>query len=581
MSWVIDNPSRFLSERESIEKLGQEGWLTGVRWRIGTPFRVEVDFTLVIGEKLYDLQLTYPNLFPDTPAFIHPRNASHRLSGHQYGESGSLCLEYRPDNWDASITGAELIRSAHRLLTSEGNGGPPVPFAHHLTLGQNFAGQPYRFLVTPELLQELKAAPESRRFAAQSRTIFHGSEQVTFVSHIQESDGTLQPFSGLPNDKDAYEPMFTVSGEVRIFHVPETERTTVIGSLEKLAEVVRMPPSLREIFQGSDHEARKNETRFVLLHFEGANVIRAFAIRDRQPPILFEYTVMMPEKTSERLPTEHKQLEKYSVAIIGLGSIGSKVAVSLARSGLRQFLLVDDDLFLTGNLRRNELSWMSIGIHKNKGVRELMNLVAPGCQIEDVTHRITGQESSKTASAVLDAIGKCDLLIDATADPSVFVLLAALARRNKKPICWAELFAGGVGGMIARARPNFDPNPLAVRNAITAHLNTQQPAPYQNAVSYDADDIRPLIAYDSDVGQIASSLTRFAIDTLLRKADTYFPYQAYLIGLRKEWIFLQPFDVHPIETFGEGWQPRTNDTDESLNAAVAILADLAAKSSKC
>jgi hypothetical protein len=579
MKWAIENPSRFLKEREGIEKLGQEGWLTGVNWRLGAASRIQVDFGLQIGESVHELQLTYPEFFPDTPAFIHPRDASLRLSGHQYGEGGSLCLEYRHDNWTSEFTGADLIRSAHKLLNLEGEGRAPVVSAHRLTLGQDFASKPFRFLCTPELLLALKAAPPARGLVARSRTILHGTERVAFISDIKTSDGKFRELADQANDRDAYEPMFSVSGEARIFRVREVSVNTQVDSLEKLARIIEQPPSLKDIFQrgADDTEAQKSETRFVLLHIESGNAIRAFAILDRDPAVVFEYAVIMPEKASERLPTEHKQLAKYRVAIIGLGSIGSKVAVSLARSGVRRFLIIDDDLFLPGNLRRNELSWMAIGVHKNKGVRELMNLVAPGCQIEDMTHRITGQESSRRASSTLEAIASCDLIIDATADASTFVLLAAVAKRHKKPLCWGELFAGGIGGLIARARPLFDPNPLAVRNAVTGFLHNQPPAPYQTAISYDSDEIRPLIAYDSDVGQVASALTRFAIDTLLRNTDTYFPYPAYLIGLRRNWIFSQPFDVQPIAVTGEGWQSQPSGTDESLNTALEILAGLAAE----
>ena len=216
-----------------------------------------------------------------------------------------------------------------------------------------------------------------------------------------------------------------------------------------------------------------------------------------------------------RLPEEYEQLSKVRVGIVGLGSIGSKVALSLARSGVQRFLRVDDDYLIPGNLVRHDLSWAFVGVHKVNAVRDALRLVAAGVDVDVNNHRIAGQESALSAAAALKDLANCDLLIDATANPEVFLRMAAIAKANKKILCWGELFAGGYGGLIARARPDIDPNPLAVRSAIHAHLATLPPAPFQEAGGYDVAQEQPLVAYDSDVGQIASAITRLAIESML------------------------------------------------------------------
>jgi hypothetical protein len=45
----------------------------------------------------------------------------------------------------------------------------------------------------------------------------------------------------------------------------------------------------------------------------------------------------------QRIPSEFERLRDKKIGIVGLGSVGSKVAVSLARSGVRNFILIDDD----------------------------------------------------------------------------------------------------------------------------------------------------------------------------------------------------------------------------------------------
>ena len=188
-----------------------------------------------------------------------------------------------------------------------------------------------------------------------------------------------------------------------------------------------------------------------------------------------------------------------------------------------------------------------------QGLQEELSLIAPGIEVEVHMHRVGGQESAMHAARVLKDLASCDLLIDATADPAVFLRLAAVAKANRKPLCWGEVFAGGFGGMIARARPERDPHPASVRSAILNYYETLPPAPFRDADGYDGTIQQPVIAYDGDVAQIASALMRLALDTALQREPSDFPYAAYLIGLRKEWIFEQPFDTRPIEIAGEGW----------------------------
>jgi hypothetical protein len=144
----------------------------------------------------------------------------------------------------------------------------------------------------------------------------------------------------------------------------------------------------------------------------------------------------------------------------------------LPRSGCRKFLLVDDDIFLPENICRNELSWDSVGVHKAQAVQEALSLIAAGIDVDVRVHRLAGQESSLRAASVLKAVSACDIIIDASAKPGVFTLLAAVAKTNRRPMCWGEVFAGGIGGLIARANPDSGPNPLAVRNGILSHLAT-------------------------------------------------------------------------------------------------------------
>jgi len=184
------------------------------------------------------------------------------------------------------------------------------------------------------------------------------------------------------------------------------------------------------------------------------------------------------------------------------------------------------------------------------------------------------------AAATMAAIETCDLIVDATADSGVFNLCAAIARRAEKPMCWAQVFGGGVGGIVVRLRPGLDPTPLTARQRIDAWYAAQgvdwpddgSSRPYADT----GDGGVPLIADDADVSVIASHLSRFAIDLLAHPGATAFPYPAYVIGLSDRWLFTAPFDVRPIDLGdADAWGAASEPSDKA--ALEALLADLTAR----
>jgi Dinucleotide-utilizing enzymes involved in molybdopterin and thiamine biosynthesis family 2 len=347
-------------------------------------------------------------------------------------------------------------------------------------------------------------------------------------------------------------PLFSLSGDGWIFRSDAFDQRQSIESAGMLVRV------LTEAGFATDdvlvQESGKYKAKTIVLLGTALSSLRVLLIDSGEQLELLEHRIVFPSLSDFRLSEEAQQLASVRVGIAGLGSVGSKAAISLARAGVRKFLLVDDDYLSPGNIVRHELSWAYVGTHKVRAMRDALSLIAPAVRVDARTTRLAGQESAVSAAAALKDLASCDLLIDATANPEVFLLLAALARKNGKPLCWAEVFAGGYGGMIARARPKHDPNPLAVRDAYHAYLATLPDAPFKNAAGYDGTEEQPLIAYDSDVGFVATALTRLVIDTALSRDPSEYPYSVYLLGMRREWIFEAPFDTRPVDVQGEGWE---------------------------
>jgi len=149
-------------------------------------------------------------------------------------------------------------------------------------------------------------------------------------------------------------------------------------------------------------------------------------------------------------------------------------------------------------------------------------------------------------------LGECDLVIDATANPLVFDLLSFVASRSQKPMVWMEVFGGGIGGYVARSRPAKDASALAIRDAYYAYTQEHPPAEFRSADDYLA--VNPsgdvLVASDADVGIIAAHATQLALDALVAREPSRFPYSLYLVGFARAWVFEAPFHTIPVATPG-------------------------------
>ncbi|MHA1444017.1 MAG: ThiF family adenylyltransferase, partial [Candidatus Hodarchaeales archaeon] len=77
-------------------------------------------------------------------------------------------------------------------------------------------------------------------------------------------------------------------------------------------------------------------------------------------------------------------LKTKKVVIIGMGSGGSLVAVYLAKSGLKNFILVDDDRLETHNIIRHICDLSQLGRYKTHAVKEFIEKRIPDVNIQTV-----------------------------------------------------------------------------------------------------------------------------------------------------------------------------------------------------
>ena len=98
--WFRNNLARLHKEREAIASLTAEvDWLPFIDWRIHNEETLYLVVDIQAHGHRYEVAMFYPTNFPANPPAVIPRKANQRLSTHQYGYGGELCLEWGPDNW--------------------------------------------------------------------------------------------------------------------------------------------------------------------------------------------------------------------------------------------------------------------------------------------------------------------------------------------------------------------------------------------------------------------------------------------------------------------------------------------------
>lgn len=564
MIWWAEQPGRAQSERAAVSDLAdQNPWLMTVTWRLAANLQIAADFDLQVGERVIPLTLTYPEFFPDATPSVVPRDGV-RLSDHQYGAAGELCLQYRPDNWTPEITGAMMIESAFRLLSSEQETGEPALSEHQTLPAQRARSAVFRFLSSRNVWAGLLMVEEGHVVDAEIQEHYFSG---VFAAQLARIGPAEAPIWVEPNRRGYG--ASSLAGKV--IRLPEGA-SVGCRTLDDLIALLELHG-----FESLGSELLQASGSLGVIIFDGASILLPMVFGDAGSRMLVNYEQVFAELDGVRLDPEYVLLKAAKVAVVGCGSVGSKVAVHLARSGVGRFVLVDGDVLASGNLVRNELDWRAVGMHKSQALTARLQEVSTDCEVLSRTTVLGGQESGGATSATMGYIADCDLIIDATADPTVFNLCASIAHRAKKSMCWAQVFGGGAGGIVVRLRPGIDPTPLAARQRIEAWYAEQGVVWPEDGGSQPYSEVggsgEPLIADDADVSVIAAHLSRFAIDLLARPDSTIFPYSAYLIGMAERWLFTAPFDVRPIDLgASDGWDTEAQASDSE--ALKQLLADL-------
>ena len=108
-------------------------------------------------------------------------------------------------------------------------------------------------------------------------------------------------------------------------------------------------------------------------------------------PTKKEWNKALRERHGENLQTK---ISSATVAICGLGGLGSNIAISLARAGVGKLILIDFDKVDITNLHRQQYKAKQIGLNKTDALFENLREIAPYVELETHTERITEENAA-------------------------------------------------------------------------------------------------------------------------------------------------------------------------------------------
>ena len=121
-----------------------------------------------------------------------------------------------------------------------------------------------------------------------------------------------------------------------------------------------------------------------------------------------------------------EKLKKAKVCILGLGGLGSNVAVLLARAGIGYLKLIDFDIVEASNLNRQQYRVSHIGMKKTEAMKNIIREINPFVEVEILDIKVDREN-------IYSIVGDIEIVVEAfdRAETKAMILEELLTNKNK------------------------------------------------------------------------------------------------------------------------------------------------------
>jgi molybdopterin/thiamine biosynthesis adenylyltransferase len=198
------------------------------------------------------------------------------------------------------------------------------------------------------------------------------------------------------------------------------------------------------------------------------------------------------------------RVREHQILQVGLGSLGSLVALQVARLGIGVHTLVDNDRLSHDNLRRHLLTASDIGKYKVRGMAR------------EVRHRTTAIVRTHTLhlgatnhDRVRQLMRASTIVLNTSGDPRVAFELSAAAATERRVCFHAGVYPRGRGGLVYRQDVD-GPCYRCLMPLREAPVSEQQDAldTLQRQYGYTEDELSAHVGMWSQINLVAAVATR-------------------------------------------------------------------------
>ncbi len=143
-------------------------------------------------------------------------------------------------------------------------------------------------------------------------------------------------------------------------------------------------------------------------------------------------------------------LSSRKVIVFGLGALGGSIAVLLAKAGIEEIRLVDDDVLLPGNVIRHVCNLRYVGFPKTLALQQAIQAYQPDCHVQCY-------ESTWEVETLRKHTEGCDVIIDATASYNFSLHLSEVCLGCDQPILFSTAYRRAAIGRVIAHRDRNDP----------------------------------------------------------------------------------------------------------------------------
>lgn len=407
---------------------------------------------LRLGERNSPAAVIYP---PAYDAGQHPVVVAPEIDiGRHRAPDGALCLDHPVLGEVAPMCGAEAVERAERLwglwehdraLLHDEEADAPDPWRNYV----EHAGE-------SAVLVDLPDTAGDRGYfdlGLSSLNPLRGSLLGLRQTHPEPREiaavpASIVPLAGARRVEGAWVRLDSPPPDPRLpalYGWLQSEHRAMLTQATDYARAhanPHMPALLGFVFpdEGARRGAFHDVWLFLLLHPDGRmEAPRPIALRGE------EAWIRQPELSA---------IESRSVAVLGVGALGSQVAALLARAGVSRFLLVDHDVVTAGNRVRHELDLADVGRLKTAALADRLRRINPWCEVDERPQRLGGigapvlgaiqAADDQLAARLVDA----DLIVNASADSVAGFHCAKLARSVGSTVLHTWVGPGAWGARI-------------------------------------------------------------------------------------------------------------------------------------